>query len=50
MFWASSRPSSGAKQLQEQSPVLPSERGGRSAVGRGRDDGHGDARNMLSCT
>jgi hypothetical protein len=29
---------------------LPLERGGSSVVGRGRpDDGHEDARNMLSC-
>ena len=36
MFWASSRPSSGAQQLQWQPLVLPLERGGSSAVGRGR--------------
>ena len=36
MFRASSRPSSGAQQLQQQSLVLPLERGGSSAVGRGR--------------
>jgi hypothetical protein len=36
MFRASSRPSSGAQQLQQQPPVLPLERGGSSAVGRGR--------------
>jgi len=36
MFQASSRPSSGAQQLQEQPLVLPLERGGSSAVGRGR--------------
>jgi hypothetical protein len=37
MFRASSRPSSGAQQLQQQQPlVLPSERGGSSAVGRDR--------------
>jgi len=36
MFWASSRPSLGAQQLQQQPLVLPSERGGSSAVGRGR--------------
>jgi len=35
MFRASSRPSSGAQQLQEQPLVLPLERGGSSAVGRG---------------
>ena len=32
---ASSRPSSGAYQLQQQPLVLPLERGGSSAVGRG---------------
>jgi hypothetical protein len=36
MFRASSRPSSGAQQLQLQPLVLPSERGDSSAVGRGR--------------
>jgi len=36
MFWASSRPSSGAQQLQWQPLVLPLEHGGSSAVGRGR--------------
>jgi len=36
MFRASSRPSLGAQQLQWQSLVLPLERGGSSAVGRGR--------------
>jgi len=36
MFRAPSRPSSGAQQLQQQPPVLPLERGGSSAVGRGR--------------
>jgi len=36
MFRASSRPTSGAQQLQEQPLVLPFERGGSSAVGRGR--------------
>ena len=36
MFRASSCPSSGAYQLQQQPLVLPSERGGSSAVGRGR--------------
>ena len=36
MFRASSRPSSGAQQLQWQPLVLPSERGDSSAVGRGR--------------
>jgi hypothetical protein len=36
MFRASSRPSSGAQQLQQQPLVLPLERGGSSAVGRGR--------------
>jgi len=81
MFRASSCPSSGAQQLQLQPLVLPLERGGSSAVVRGRagrptrprptallpprsngkpeavtavvvapDDGHEDARNMLSCT
>jgi hypothetical protein len=34
MFWASSRPSSGAQQLQQQPLVLPSERGDSSAVGQ----------------
>jgi hypothetical protein len=37
MFRVSSRPSSGAQQLQQQPLVLPSERGGSSAVGRGRE-------------
>jgi len=36
MFWASPRPSSGAQQLQYQPLVLPLERGGSSASGRGR--------------
>ena len=36
MFRASSRPSSGAQQLQLQPLVLPLERGDSSAVGRGR--------------
>ena len=36
MFRASSCPSSGAYQLQQQPLVLPLERSGRSAVGRGR--------------
>jgi hypothetical protein len=36
MFWAFSRPSSGAQQLQWQPLVLPSERGDNSAVGSGR--------------
>jgi len=36
MFRASSRPSSGAQQLQQQPLVLPSERGDSSAVGHGR--------------
>jgi hypothetical protein len=76
MFRASSGPSPGAQQLQQQPLVLPLERGDSSAVGRGRanhdqqhcyhhapmikpeaptavvvapDDGHEDARNMLSC-
>jgi hypothetical protein len=35
-FWASSRPSSEAQQLQQQPLVLPLEGGGSSAVGRGR--------------
>ena len=35
MFRASPRPSSGAQQLQWQPLVLPLERGGSSAVGRG---------------
>src|SRR5215475_4164021 len=38
MFRASSRPSSGAPRLQQQSLVLPLERGYSSAVGRGRAD------------
>jgi hypothetical protein len=38
VFWASSRPSSGAQRLQKQCLVLPFERGGSSAVGRGRAD------------
>ena len=82
MFWASSCPSSGATTTAVAASGLPSERGGSSAVGRGRaglagtarprptallspssdgkpeaatavvvapDDGHEDARNMLSC-
>ena len=80
MFQASSRPSPGAQQLQQQPLILPLERSDSSAVGRGRagwpdhdqqhcchqapavgkpetatavvvalDDGHEDARNMLSC-
>jgi len=36
MFGASLRPSSGAQQLQQQPLVLPLERGGNNAVGRGR--------------
>jgi hypothetical protein len=36
MFLASSCPSSGAYQLQQHPAVLPLERGGSSAVGRGR--------------
>jgi hypothetical protein len=36
MFQASSRPSSGAQQLQWKPMVLPLEHGGTSAVGRGR--------------
>jgi hypothetical protein len=36
IFWVSSRPSSGGQQLQQQPLVLPLERGGSSAVGRGR--------------
>jgi len=36
MFRASSRPSSGVQQLRWQPLVLPLERGGSSAVGRGR--------------
>jgi hypothetical protein len=35
MFWVSSRPSSRAQQLHQQPLVLPLERGGSSAVGRG---------------
>jgi hypothetical protein len=38
MFRASSRLSSGAQQLQQQPLVLPLERGGSSAVGRGWPD------------
>jgi len=38
MFLASSRPSSGAQQLQYQPLVLPLERGDSSAVGRGLPD------------
>ena len=47
MFLASSCPSSGAQQLQQQPLVLPLERGVSSAVGRGRA-GYTGARNMLS--
>jgi hypothetical protein len=36
MIRASSRPSSGAQQLQKQPLVLPLERGGSTVVGRGR--------------
>jgi len=36
MFRASSRPSSGAQQLQQQPLVLPLEHGGSSAVGCGQ--------------
>ena len=36
MFRASSHPSSGAQHLQQQPLILPSGRGGSSAVGRGR--------------
>jgi hypothetical protein len=36
MFRAFSRSSSGAQRLQQQTLVLPVERGGSSAVGRGR--------------
>ena len=80
MIRASSCPSSGATTTAVAASGLPSERGGSSAVGRGRaiqparprptallppssdgkpqagtavvvahDDGHEDARNMLSC-
>ena len=63
MFQASSCPSSGATTTAVAVSGLPSERGGSSAVGRSRagqtatatavvvapDDGHEDARNMLSC-
>jgi hypothetical protein len=38
MFRASSRPLSGAQKLQEQSLILALERGGSSAVGRGRTE------------
>jgi hypothetical protein len=36
IFRASSRPSSGAQQLQQQPLILSLERGGSSAVGRGQ--------------
>jgi hypothetical protein len=76
MFRASSCPSSGATTTAVAATGVPLERGGSSAVGRGRanhdqqhcylhaatvkpeaatavvvapDDGHEDARNMLSC-
>jgi hypothetical protein len=64
MFWASSCQSSGATTTAVAASGLPSELGDSSAVGRGRagdnrlhtatavvapDDGHEDARNMLSC-
>jgi hypothetical protein len=58
MFRASSYPSSGATTTAVAASGLPSELGEGSAVGRGRadrpsvvapDDGHEDARNMLSC-
>jgi len=38
MFRASSRPSSGAQQLQQQPLILPLQRGGNSAVGLGQAD------------
>jgi hypothetical protein len=38
MFRVSLSPSSGAQQLQQRPLVLPLERGGSSAVGRGRVD------------
>jgi len=60
MFRASSRPLSGAQQLQLQPLVLPLERGGSSAPTVKREAataivellmmGVEDARNMLSCT
>jgi len=62
MFRASSCPSSGATTIAVAVSGLPSELGDSSAVCRGRackleaatavvapDDGHEDARNMLSC-
>jgi hypothetical protein len=63
MFRASSCQSSGATTSAVAASGLPSELGDSSAVGRGRagkpetatavvvapDDGHEDARNMLSC-
>ena len=64
MFRASSCPSSGATTTAVAASGLPSELGDSSAVGRGRggrpdqaaievvvapDNGHEDARNMLSC-
>jgi hypothetical protein len=63
MFQASSCPSSGATTSAVAASGLPSEFGDSSAVGCGRagrpeaatadvvvpDDGHEDARNMLSC-
>jgi hypothetical protein len=60
MFRASLCPSSGATTNTGAASGLPSEFGDSSAVGRGRkpeaatavvapDDGHKDARNMLSC-
>jgi hypothetical protein len=57
MFRASSCPSSGATTNAVAASGLPLERGDSSAVSCGRagkffvapDDGHEDARNMLSC-
>jgi len=57
MFRAFSCPSSGATTTAVAASGLPSELGDSSAIGRGRatavvvapDDGHDNARNMLSC-
>jgi hypothetical protein len=49
MYQASSRPSSGAQQLQKQSLVLPSERGDSSAVGRGRAGYNRPAHDQQHC-
>jgi len=47
MFRASSCPSSGAYQLQWPPLVLPLERGGSSAVGRGRANDQLDAQILI---